>query len=186
MTAFTHLFGFGLLLPQLPQMVTGAAVWILVWFGGDCVCWGAVHRRAQGVWCASARRSSSCSDWGPRLVPLGRILDDLVALTVARLAAGLCRRLVLTPGDHRRPPSRKAGGDWVPLVPPWGLAWWDRPGCRSCGLWLLRRLFPAAARSQSRDRGVGLGVDARSASGVQAPGLRHLGRYLAARSSAGS
>ena len=44
LTAFTHLFGFGLLLPQLPQFITAlGGCRVLVWFGDHGVCGRAVR-----------------------------------------------------------------------------------------------------------------------------------------------
>ncbi len=117
LTAFTHLFGFGLLLPQLPQFITalgGAGFWyglvITVYAGGQFVGGPLLGRLSDRV---GRKKVLLFSLVGSGVVLfLTAFVDHLIALTMARLAAGfaagailICQAII---ADQTEPSKRAA------------------------------------------------------------------------------
>ncbi len=117
LTAFTHLFGFGLLLPQLPQLVSGlggAGFWyglvVTVYAGGQFVGGPLLGRLSDRI----GRKPVLLLSLGASAAVLfaTAYVDSLLALTLARLAAGLAAGAILTCqaviADHTQPEKRAA------------------------------------------------------------------------------
>ena len=192
LTAFTHLFGFGLLLPQLPQMVTGlggAGFWyglvVTVYAGGQFIGGPLLGRLSDRV----GRKIVLLLSLGASaLVLFGTaFVDDLVALTVARLAAGLAAGSILTCqaiiADHTEPAKRAATLGALGASMGFGFVVGPALGAALADFGFSGACFTAAAALAVNLVIVALGFREHPTleehkRPVQAPGLRHLGRYL--------
>lgn len=192
LTAFMHLFGFGLLLPQLPHFVDelgGAGLWygllVTVYAGGQFIAGPLLGRLSDRV---GRKPVLVISLAASTLVLAGTaFVTSLMALTIARLGAGLAAGAILTcqaiiadrvPAEDRAATLGSLGasmGFGFVIGPALGAAIADsgfQGACFAASAALLINLVLVLYRFEES-----LPADRQGESAVK-PGLERLGQYL--------